>query len=435
MRTWSRKQSDSHRPADDVGVKADPLSHRILVRVGIALTGALLLGLCTAFILVSRGGAVSPKQTDFVAYYSGARLVLSGHASQIYDLQALGRYEQHLVAPLQMKNGVLPYVYPTYFAVLQAPLAALPYNAAYFLWLVLSSALLLATIAAYDRLLSLRGNQRVLLWLAALSFLPTFIAIIQGQSSVLILALVTGAFLAARAKRDGLCGCLLALALVKPPLVIAFLVVLLVRRRWRAIVTFTGTGVTLLAIPALVFGSGTLSGYAGMLRQATTWRQQFGYGPALNHSFAGFSQLLLPQTESRVLTLTLITIALAVVAWQAHWRQTEEIPFAAAGVAAILISPHVLVHDMVLLLFPVAIALRYASGRELSLAVVLVLGSIAILTGFRLAYVAPLQLSVLAISALGGWLCWPISHRALATSSSNPTAFALTSSRLSILEE
>lgn len=398
---------DTVRP----GQRRRHISPSSLQLVALVLCAVLAIALVVSYVMLLRGGAAGIKQTDFVAYYSGSHLVLSGHASQLYSFPALGRFEAQLVHPLQVRHGVLPFVYPPFFALFLAPLAALPYPAAYGLWLLINGGLLVATVAALGRYAGLGARGMALLGAACLSFLPVFVCLVQGQTSLLLLALLTTTLLSCRwtargpglARGDLLAGCALGLALVKPPLVVPFLLTLILRRRWRALGGFAMTVTILVVVPTLLLGIPVTDGYGRTLLRATAWHDQFGYGPVWNHSLAGFAQLLLPGPAWPPATAGLILGALVLLACATRSREID-LALGVSCLVAILISPHVLIHDLSILLLPVAVALRYRPPIPLGLTAVLVLGYLAILLGLRTIDVVRLQLSVLAMVALALWL-------------------------------
>jgi hypothetical protein len=179
--------------------------------------------------------------------------------------------------------------------------------------------------------------------------------------------------------------------------------VLLLQRRWRALTAFAAAAAILAVLPLAVLGPSTDVSYFHTLVEASGWHSQFGYGPELNHSFAGLIQLLLPLPTAHPVTLALDAILLLALAYAALVSRTVEQPLALAFVAALLVSPHVLVHDLALCLTPAAVLLghrhqmRGASG-------VLLPGYCLFFLGLRLVSVWHLQLSVLALTALGIWL-------------------------------
>jgi hypothetical protein len=364
----------------------------------------LLAGFVTCFVALLHMG-MTMKGWDFFYYYSASRMVADGHGALIYNLHALGHAESVLARPYRVPHGVLPNVSPPAFAVALAPLAMLPYNLAYLLWLIANCLLLAVAMCFLERYSGLKGRSALWFRLAALCSLPALIAIFQGQTSILNLALLVASLAAFSQGRDGLAGALLALAFIKPQYAPAFLVVLIAQRRWTALAALALTTAGLLIAPIPFLGPSIDLAYGHTLLQATTWGQEIGgFGPIWNRGFPGFARLLLPHPIDTLTSLVFGVCALALLAWAAFRTRRVEIAFALAVVVSLLVSPHVLIHDLTLLLVPVAVALRFGAEGPPRLTSVLLASYLAITGGFALVFVAPLQLSAPAMAALGVWL-------------------------------
>jgi hypothetical protein len=378
---------------------------RLLQLGAIGLSLALLLGLLVSYATLVHTGAAGPKKTDFIPYFSAAHLVNAGNGDGIYSFHQMGQFESALVRPLVVKDGVMPYLYPPYFAVALTPLARFPYTVAYLVWVLLNLILLLGCLVAWQRYAGLRGGPAVLFWAAALSFLPVLVGLAQGQTSIVLLALFTGVFFALRAGREFPAGCLLACALIKPSYVVPVLAVLLLRTRWRAILAFLVTALALMAAPVLALGTSINSGYGATLLQAAGWQKQIGgFESKWNHSFSGLAELLLPGAAATIVAAMLCLVAGVVFLVVTRRSSSLEGVFGLAIVTGLVLSPHVLVHDLTLLIIPAALALRLRPSPDRALAWVLSIGYGAVLAGLALVTVVPVQWSVLAMSSLGVWL-------------------------------
>jgi ABC-type Mn2+/Zn2+ transport system permease subunit len=73
------------------------------------------------------------------------------------------------------------------------------------------------------------------------------------------------------------------------------------------------------------------------------------------------------------------------------------------------------VHDLTLLIVPVAVALRLRPSWDRALPRVLTLGYCAVVVGLALVTVIPVQLSVVAMSCLGAWFAFQMSGREMRT--------------------
>src|ERR1700743_2342480 len=73
-----------------------------------------------------------PLVADFLAPYAAGRMALQGHAAAAYN-----PWTHHAVQTALMSHGFkggLAWLYPPQFYFVVAPLAALPYTAAFLLW-------------------------------------------------------------------------------------------------------------------------------------------------------------------------------------------------------------------------------------------------------------------------------------------------------------
>lgn len=372
------------------------------VRALAAAAIAVCLGMILTAILRVVDGSLDVKHTDFISYYSAGVLASHGNGAWAYAASHLSAVERGVIAPFHPRGGVLPYLYPPYFLVALAPFARLPLQMAFELWAALNLAVLLAALVALHRFLRPAAGEALFLWLGALSFLPVLVCLLQGQVSILLLGLLTAVFFAAREKRDVTAGVLLALVLIKPPLVLPFLVLFAVRRRWKLLGAFTATACVLGGMPELLFGAGINAHYLQTLEVAAGWHGQFGFGAQFNDSIAGFAQLLLPAGPAAIATAALdLAVAGALIS---RCRANFEAAFALATVAALLVSPHVLIHDLSLLLLPAALAFGIARRAQSSAVPVLVALDAAAIAGLVAVHFIPLQLAVPGMALLAGWL-------------------------------
>lgn len=385
-------------------------SRRSVFRCALVVCASVFLGLLVSMGALLRHGTLHIAQTDFLSYYASFRLILEGHGGLIFDFHALGRVEAALTFPHTMKHGVLPYIYPPYFALALAPLSVLSFGAAYLVWSILNLALLSWVLAALRRYMHITRPESLLLWIATLSFLPVFMALVQGQVSILLLALVTISFLAARCRRDTVAGAALAVASIKPTYILPLLFVFLLRRRWRCLTSFAGTAFALAAVPLPLLGLSINQAYLHTLLAASHWQSGHAastfafFAPRQNHSFAGLAQLLLPHTAAGFATYLLDAAAFLVLLHCTLRSRNLELALGLAVVVGLLLSPHVFIHDLSVLILPVAVAVRYRAEGPGHLPVLLSALYISVLAGLVLVSVVPIQLSVIGMAALALWL-------------------------------
>lgn len=173
--------------------------------------------------------------SDFVSFYTAGKIVDGGNGRRLYDL-ALQHEIQQEVAP-NVRTAALPFVRPAFEAWLFRSFAHFPYRAAFVLWDLVSCACLLAAVTLLRREVpELRQFSLFLMFMAALSYFPVFVALLQGQDTILLLLIYTIAYIALRRGAQFLGGVVLGLGVFKFPLLLPFLVPFCVRRRWLQIV-------------------------------------------------------------------------------------------------------------------------------------------------------------------------------------------------------
>ena len=189
--------------------------------------------------------AMGEVGTDFLAFWSAARLAVSGAAERVYDphavsavQSALGRHDVFaFVSPPPLLLAIWPVGY------LSLPIAWLVWVAVtYTVWLLVTRRLYKEfewPIAAYPGAL-------LAAWHAQTGFLTS------------ALQAAGGGWLHARPFRAGL---LIGALIIKPQLAVLFPVALLAARQWRAIAGALISLVTLFALSWIVFGTATMLAY------------------------------------------------------------------------------------------------------------------------------------------------------------------------------
>jgi hypothetical protein len=340
---------------------------------------------------------------DFHNYYFIAKGVIAKGAS-IYDhrtMEALSRAE--------LKTRGLPvFVYPPLLIVIFLPLAKLPYSAARIVWLGFNEIFLFASAFGLARIYAARTGARVALpftvafaLLAAAAFAPSIDHNWQGQSNFFVLMLTTWAlyFHLKPKPSDVLTGALLAPAILLKVFPGIFVVYLVLRLRFRAVLW---TGVFALAITALTLLVVPLSDYLAFPRVlfgSMYVRESASFEG--NYSMAATAQSLTALVgagggATRVLAVVLRFLpCAALLGLAALERRAEPTLRGAAGlVPALRLSQGFLLmglimtkwweHHLTLFLFPYFLGLYFvlkAPGRWRAPAAMLVVSAVLLAVG------------------------------------------------------
>jgi hypothetical protein len=327
---------------------------------------ALLLGLQISgwifFIPVITHG-----HFDFRQLYTGGYMLRSRHARELYDYDAQKTFQDALISREQI---ALPFNHLAYEALLFAPFSLLPFRTAYSAFLALNLALLTLSF----RLLRPRmGNlARVWRWLPVamfLGFLPLAAALMQGQDSILLLTLLAAAMVSVDRGWELTAGVLVGLGLFKFQIAVPMALLFLAWRRWRFSAGF--------ALSAAVVGSGSLW-LVGLSQAEVYVRSLFSMSVALNSPLDqfryGISPVAMPNLRGLIFGLAASrlppfwvqvgTVAASAVlllmaaALTSNKQRGAKEEFSIAITVSTLVSYHLLIHDLSVLLVPIALTLN-----------------------------------------------------------------------------
>ncbi|HET9909869.1 MAG TPA: glycosyltransferase family 87 protein, partial [Anaerolineales bacterium] len=152
-------------------------------------TAFILLILIPIFLLVSLSSSkiYDAHKQDFAAYWQAGHMILSG--MDIYDSSEWLAERQRLGTALHSEPT---FHYPLPFAILFSPLALLPVQTAYTLWLFLGQIAILSSILILLKFHGARTGYFELFTIAGIFlFRPSFSVIFNGQILSLLLLLVS----------------------------------------------------------------------------------------------------------------------------------------------------------------------------------------------------------------------------------------------------
>ena len=310
---------------------------------------------------------------DFRTFYCTGYLVRTGHANQIYDYEVQKQVQNALVAP---SDVALPFYHPAYEALLFVPFSLASYRVGYFLFIGFNIALLvISALLMRPYLFGLASIWPMLPFAVFLLFFPAGIALMQGQNSILLLALYSGAFVAIVAGNDFLAGCLLGLALVKFQIALPVVALFLIWRRWRMIAGFAASGSAVLIASIWLVGLQGLIEHARFLLGVSS-----GLGTPGDQLRNGIFPRAMPNLRGLLFSLggahlpnvwlqsEIVGLSLLVLLWTARRRKEITSPgnaFALAIMCALLVSYHLQIHDLTLLILPITLWLDRVSQKSM----------------------------------------------------------------------
>jgi hypothetical protein len=262
---------------------------------------------------------------DFAIFRRAGRAVLHGHSP----------YVQPTLKLLAANDR---FVYPTPFALPFIPFAVVPEKAAVVVFLIMSIGAVLGS-------LWLLGVRDWRCYGASLLGLPVFGALGVGSIGPLLLLLCAVGW---RFRNRTVAGVPLALAAAAKLFLWPLLVWLLVTRRFRAFAASLVTLAAMLALWASIDAAG-LRRYPDTVRLLNEVQRWKSYSVQ-----SLFMSLHLPATPSELLAGAAVVAAVAALVLLRHCG--DDVTFAAAVLTALIATPILWNHYLVLLLVPIALA-------------------------------------------------------------------------------
>ncbi len=282
-----------------------------------------------------------PLASDFDPFWSGARLALQGHPALAYNLPAL-RIVENTGA---QSSGLFYYLYPPVWLLLCLPLAALPYP------LALAAFLLAGYAACCCCLRALLPRSWPTLPVMALPVLILNATI--GQNGF-----VTGTCFAAAMllldRRPALAGACLGVFAFKPQLAVGIPLLLLLGRRWAALLSCGAVALCLVLASWAVLGTAAWQGFfaatpfiGAILHDPGIWPKLVSVFTAIRLAGGGIGLALGVQAACAA-------VALGCVAYAGLCRPGGGGEIATLAAASLLCTPYVMDYDLVCLSVPMA---------------------------------------------------------------------------------
>ena len=292
-----------------------------------------------------------PLYHDFTCAYVAGWLALHGQVASIYLAAAFRGAQDALVGTGHALFSNWPYP-PTYLLIL-APLATLPYVAAFLTWGVV-------TLIGYVAIVYLIVPRRPAIAVALASPFAAW-NFIAGQSGALTAGLI-GAALLTLERRPIVAGVFVGCLSYKPQFGILFPVALVAARQWRTIASAAATAVLLAGVSIAMFGIEPWTQFPRELLAQAGVNLFVGPGQGANpgpwgqvQSVYGLVRRLNGGPAIAWPGQGTATFGMAVIVWLV-WRSRAQYTLKAAvlSAAVLVATPYVFAYDLQAIAVPVA---------------------------------------------------------------------------------
>ena len=304
--------------------------------------------------------ALQQGRTDFRSQYTAGYMMRSGNAHRIYDYGAQLFFQNQLISA---RDLALPFDHLPYEALLFAPFSYLPFKTAYLAMVAFNLAVLGQSVRlmrrwtpTLDRLYPWQSS------VMAITFLPTALALMQGQDSILLLFCLATAFLALEGGSEFLAGVLVSLGLFKFQIVLPIALLFFLWRRWRFTAGFSLSATGLIAASVAIIGREAAKSYFHLL-----FSMSVGLSSSEDQARLGTPPIFMPNLRGLVFGLLIhrmpmawvqvgivaLSVTCLVVAFVGGSRVRKGNSLLVAMLAGAAVSYHFHLHDMTILLLPI----------------------------------------------------------------------------------
>ncbi len=311
---------------------------------------------------------------DYSAFYWAGHAVVHGRVDSLYDIEAQAEFLDALIAPAEGRGEVHAFVSPPYWALFFLPFGALPYPVALTAFWILSALLLVGMVrvlrAELPQLEALGTTARITA--LSLCFFPVLFSFLNGQTSMLLLAVLVAFFVLLRRGDDFFAGLVLGLLAIKPQIAFGPTLVLLSARRWRALIG-AALGASIWLVIGIVVMPAAMAEYLVVAPELFEFLRSDDYQTWGQTSLYGFGTLLLDPISHLLGGLignALLVFAAAtnmVLVYKTPWAPATkrwDLAMAGALTLGLLSSPHLFLYDVSLLALPLAILVARLNGER-----------------------------------------------------------------------
>jgi hypothetical protein len=294
-------------------------------------------------------------RVDFRTFYTVGYMARTGHGAQINDPARCQEFQNNLVGPVE---GLLPFNHLAYESLVYVPFSYFRYQYAYFLFLAVNLVVLAGIVQILRPLVSALADVWSLLPLAiVVCFLPTAMALIEGQDSLLLLLLFVASTAAMYKQNDFKAGALLGFSLFKFQYALPVALLFMVWKRWNFLRGFVLSGAIVFAISLWLTGfSGALSYLHSIAEVSTKYSSAngvlYGIHPEGMPNLRGIAYVLTGGSASITHWIVIVGSAVIMI-----WGALKRPSLPGALLTALLVSYHQVIADTSLLALPAGLVL------------------------------------------------------------------------------
>ena len=332
------------------------------------VTTSCLVALVLSYCLLWLRMITNPVQytgADFITFYTVGTIGQRYGLQHVYDFNLQKDVEEEVVGFEIDPSNVLPHNHVPFInpvLVLLVMATGGKYIPGFIVWDLLLIGLYVLAMVVILKMQPDTLERNALNVTAIFLFFPIFVSILNAQDTALLVLGAAGLFYGRLRERDWAAGLGLALMTVRPHIALLLALPFLFRNR-RVFWWFCAGAAFLVAISVLQLGVTGVKDFVSILFDTAVRSRETAMV-----NFIGLVRRLLPGLDAGIIRwagwiLFFLTMAILCVVWR-KCKQVDGRILSLALLASLFVAPHLVYHDLALLLFPLLMALGMALERK-----------------------------------------------------------------------
>lgn len=305
---------------------------------------------------------------DFSMFYTGGVVVREGSGNRVYDLELQSRYQHEILDGRSFADGLLPFNYPPYVALLSWVFSLAPRETSYAVWGLVQLGFAIWIARRLSQLTAnwSRSESRLLLS-TVFAFPPFLFTLVLGSFSLLLLVCWLEAYYQLVEDSETRAGLSLAVGALKPQSVLAFGLAILGAKRWRILAVVASVGAGVFLCTTLILGATVWRDFASIIIRVGSLYDEMGIVLTDMHNFKAVLAGVLGAEEMPLINaLSLSAFAASSLwtlwVWRGQWlpgAPAFDLKLAVTCGLGLFFSPHLYPQDSLLWVFPAFLGYRY----------------------------------------------------------------------------
>lgn len=322
-------------------------------------------------------------RTDISAFHTAGKIILHGQGKYLYKFDTQFSWQKQLTPAASIKL-LNPFRNPPFVAIFFAPLALFPLQTAYGVFFLINIFIILFIYHSFTSLLPESSkSDKLFLFFSFLVFPPVITTLFLDQVSLLLMLAFLNAYIAIQKHQSFRTGIWLSLLLIKPQYLILIILVLILNRKVKELISIIFVSIILALLSYIFVGLEGIQNYTSYIFGLLIHQDPYPIPSWMMQTLKGGLETLFQNhfffvTQALWLLGSLVIIIITVKMRELYSFRSTHFPLAWSLliIGTILISPYTHTPDLSLLYIPIFLTISYFYKQKRVIPHILIFASV-----------------------------------------------------------